>query len=433
MANERFAYDVSLRAVDHSGRRFAMRELRKANRASFRTAEVAAGKMALLKLDQVVTATDPQFLFLESDVEGVQWWPINAVSPSVDPDTRPFGYLLDLDAAIYDHDHGADGSPLPSTAVHNPALAFAMPSTLPALVRWQDDIINTPPPLSKDYVYFTKVTPPTARVHFGGNAIAIEGYSRPLDAATLLLGRLMYFVGKDAYYNLGTANDGLSFYAYVHVADVTKAQGIQAVFYCYPYTSLRKDPAEVPATTPSKGDAVWSAADRNLDLQYDGAAGLGEITSSDGIGEAINTPNLCSAKYWRRTRAVGDPLADYGPAPSANGHTMYAIGAKATFHPTPSDAAAANCLFAADGNGQPTWDRVTAMSFGFLGVNGANSDISATRIVNVWFGPQPGSLHTLRPFSYVTDRPWTGGNAAAIGLLNPTTRPASVRALYGSL
>jgi hypothetical protein len=388
--------------------------------------EVGAGKTGMLVFSESAVAVDrkPVLVALESDIEGVDWWVIDEATPSVDEDTKLFGWLMDPAAPWYDHDHG-----FVSSTGHKNTTAMENYESLPCFVRYSRD------PLLSTRRRLWAEDPTTAPlITHSGHSIKYLTADAPLDA-DLHHELILYFFGHqaDQWANLGTPYDSLRFTHYGAVADKTKTGGLHMTLYNYPYTSLRRDYDALPALTPY-GKTIWAVDDENLCMQAyfnDGPpypAGLGWFSGSDGVsGDVLGQPHGCSAAFWRYFNTdANNPPADN---PAYDGWAWYDMGAKANFYSKPSDSTLANCVFAADGDGQPVWSRVTMLMLGWMG-SVKNVALGQNWSLNVWFGPAMGKLHTLRPYAAFDSNPWTTGSLPAIGIQNPTGRKATIRALF---
>ena len=423
MAGTRLIKEVELLLQDGNRAR-RLKALYECNRAPTFEVTIQPGESKLQVLDDTLVTLTPsqtwslqQYLFAESDVEGVQWWPIDtgSASPLVSPTMRAFGPLIDWDAPSFNHVHGAVPNPVVvdhDTTGQNVYHA----GVFPHFMNFDSDKANAEAGTSNAFYYLPTVAPTSAiRIHYRGK-VANMGCAGTFDAVYGNNRTIIYRWGMDNPVDLGTLNDGLGLVYCVYIADKAKQAHYNFTLSSYPYVSGIPEKASYPTTTPVFGDTVYSVNDRNL-CQRNTKGGT--VSASRGLrfghgATATDLPAAVTDGY----QTVWVPKIDMESADH--------LGVDAGPTGTP---AGASCPVA----GRPAWNRITELTFSTANlVRVPAGEGSASHLVTVNFGPQPGRLWTLRPFSFVTTPLFRlEGTKPAIGIRNPTSKVAKVRIEFG--
>lgn len=410
-------------AVEYNGPRPSLSEFQQLERRSTFDVVVQPGKMKLqiLQNDLVSNESDQRYLFIETNLEGVEWWSIDDSSPSVDEDTDAFGWILDTKWPEYIHDHGLPWADPTSGVDHtgtNPG-GGGYPAVMKLGVR---EFYSTLPTfVSASAARLNPFKPVVGNIYQGGYSEALDNVglvnyngsslNLSVDNTSFLLGaarNVQWLWGLDTYKNFGTDNDGLCFFVVFYVEDITALTPNPQKFFCfmysYPFTEITyRDIANLPDETfVTAGGAVdiWSKEDLMIDF-------------------ALNTPDGVSCKL---------DMSGYFGVTNENLYTIkngYQVfkSSKSDWGKTISDA---NSIGVSE---FPIWNRITA---GRVEIASKAGSVVNARLVNIFFGPQPGRRRVLRPFEYTTEQPWSIGSKPAIGLYNPGSTEARVRIIYGA-
>lgn len=398
----RFAFESSFAPL--SAGHVRMRPLKEgpkdAGRHRRQTIRVPAGKTKLVILDDapLSSLTDARALRLVSNVEDVKWWPIDSATPALDEDTREFGFLFDLSAATFEHAHGVRSDQYQSGGVDVHTAAglepgYTMYSTLPT---WFSNAFDrtSPPTVGSPRSFFTDRR--AAQFNVGQGGYVREASTEAVDGSSKLA---YYLIGKDDYYNLGTADDGLEFILYVYVGDNLKCPTMGAGFMCYPYSVSLLDPDDVPTAHPATGQTIWSTGDAQLDT-------VARVSPAAGPRGFLNAPGAFFSVAGRSIAQDGWQAMRFQKIDfSLNTDGIINSGAN------------------------PTWNRITMMYLQFS-TAAVGGDDTPVYIGNLYFGPRAGRLRALRPYEHCTDRPWSASSVPAIGIQNATETDAEVEVEY---
>lgn len=420
MSGQRFITEAQFNARSYEGPRINLRDRHDCKQIYRYVVTVPAGKNVLQILENTVltATTQPQFIALDSNVEGVSWWPIDSASPTVDPDTVEFGWQMDMGAQDYEHVHGQlSGDLLLSPPNHASvgSLAFndgAFPTFLNVhedraylsgagvtTVRFHDQVT-------------TSSSPRASNVVSGGCASDMYKESHH---ASVGGGRLVFYAWGLGYKNFGTAADGLAFQPIIYVEDNTQlATSGQIVlkwaFGSYPYSTSLTSPALLPATN-GLGDTIWGVADRMTDTASN------HVTSPSSADVGLNGDQHGGYKDFQLRNVTDITIPD-----GWSTHLMRKTSARLINSP----AQAPGSLYT---GASMVWNRVTWTMFSLF------HDYAETmnaRFANFYFGPQPGLRRVLRPYEYSTDQPYSVASKPAIGLQNKTANDAQVSVIYGT-
>ena len=400
----RFAFDS--RFTPSSPGRDRMRPLREGPKDAARhrkqTILVPAGKTKLCILDDkaLSAATDAKAVRLVSNVEGVDWWPIDSATPSVDENTRAFGWLLDLAAPDKDHAHAGIFSHI-AVDVDNASEDHVFYDSLPSFLSYSTDRAT---PGDDHSVFTTKLA--GQLINWRGNVLDMS----VLATAGTNRRNTMYLIGMDGYWNLGTANDGLELHMVVYIADITKLNDLNVYLYCWPFTDLLLNAADVPALT-DYGQAPWDPTDSMLDRMAKRAASLPANPTYGWL-----PANLTDGASISR---------QIDPSLLVNGWNVQRMTKASTVSHAASTSAGSG--FAGD----PVWNRITQCLLNVQALNGTSA--TTVYIGNIYFGPRPGLVRRLRPYEHCTDQPWSGSSIPAVGLQNRTSEDAEVEVEYWGL
>ena len=439
MAGQRFLVDASFAPLERGGDRHrALANGRiDANKVRKMTVVVPAGESKLVILDEIaLPSVAYRLLGLKSSVEGVEWWPIDSTTPSVDPDTREFGWLLDYGWPNFEHNHGQSLAGVPEYVDHSGTHLTTsyrvgtrtMYSELPCFVDHAtskiDPLVNPATGVLATSPMYTQIKT-GGLVNFDGEYINLAStnqdtlYDRGRNVGWLL--------GPDNYENLGTAYDGLGFFAYFYVneADYLDATGhvinparqkFALNLYSYPFSVARTNPDDLDDETYMNfGGAgkvpLCGTTDLMMDFNTNVSNALGYASvQSAGLGHG-------GYRYWRTT----NPTPAYNPA---DGYQIIPMAKPDFTQVNGTDSVTPGTYESVEyGYEVPIWSRITA------GMIRCHADKSATvdaRLINIWFGPQPGKSRILRPYELTSETAWSTSSVPAIGIQNPTEMDAEI-------
>lgn len=387
-----------------------------------RWVEVPAGESRLLQFsDQALGANGLKVLACSTDIPGVEVWPIGIVTGEtceVDPNTRRFGWLFDPAAPVFDHDHGAVSD---VASDHSPTGERLFYDTLPSWIIYGGDTLKTLGPLSPNFHYasfyehatyrpFTPARSSDGYVHDGGRIISANAGA----ASAVSVVRYLFGMAAGQYQNLGTATDGLIFAVPNFRSSASDFGAINVRFYNYPYGKGWTEPEDF-AEVPDWATAYWADDDLVLGTIED-----------DGLG------NL----YGIETAQAGGYAEVVGAAPATSGHRCHMIskvGATlvAGTLPTGDDVSGYDV---ARSNGGFVWNRVTSMDLRLNQISVPGGGGALAYFYNVYFGPRGG--HRLRlgrlGFAMTDAGFFQESHRPALGVQNPTSRRAIVRAILGT-
>lgn len=390
MANNLVA-DIIAKATGQTSKVISASKL--LNNAQLVEVEVPARTSILHTLDgiPVTTDTNPQFLFLESNINGVNWWAIDRTNQAVvSPTTREFGYILDLTTHEYEHNHGQTSNLATDHAVLGTPIYY---DYLPCFQSYTQDKANR----TADHIVTKDLIngPSATKCHAGGHALKYQFANSVGDSPRP---RTMYMWGKDGYQDFGLQNDGLEFLVSAYIEDTTKIAQAKFKLHSYPY-SLGNQELGNFAGLNSYGYTYWATNDPSLCRRS------ANPSTGWGVGGNLLVQDL-----------LVSPGATFPTTPAlANGFVSYRVQKEN--------------LFGADGF---TYSRVTMLEFSFEAT--ATTATTENRLLNISFGPRPGKGGTIRPHAISTARLWGSGLllSPSIGLQNPNETSARVKIAYGT-